>query len=53
MPCTYVGAGWTTCLSASTMWDLALELRLSELVANTVVFICSTVDGKLSFYCHM
>lgn len=42
MPCTYVGAGWTTCLSASTMWVLALELRLSELVANTVLFICSS-----------
>lgn len=46
MPCSYVGAGWTTCLSASTMWVLELELGLSELVANIVVFICSTVDGK-------
>lgn len=46
MPCSYVGAGWTTCLFASPMWVLALELRLSELVANIVVFICSTVDGE-------
>lgn len=46
MPYSYVGAGWSTCLSASTMWVLALEFRLLELVANTVVFICSTVDGE-------